>query len=104
MLDRLTPALRSEDFFETFCGLAADGKANKEIATILSIGAMVTWIIVDHDLWEKRDGPFGPERARLYNTVTVITAPIVATTTAVDRTTNCQAKKMKYDSQRLPTR
>ena len=25
---RLTPALRSEDFFETFCGLAADGKAN----------------------------------------------------------------------------
>ena len=27
---RLTPALRSEDFFETFCGLAADGKANKK--------------------------------------------------------------------------
>jgi small-conductance mechanosensitive channel len=43
------------------------------IATILSIGAMVTWIIVDHDLWEKRDGPFEPERARLYNTVTAIT-------------------------------
>lgn len=43
------------------------------IATILSIGAMVTWVIVDHDLWEKRDGPFEPERALLYNTVTVIT-------------------------------
>ena len=27
---RLTPALRSEDFFETFCGLAADGRANKK--------------------------------------------------------------------------
>ena len=27
---RLTPALRSEDFFETFCGLAGDGKANKK--------------------------------------------------------------------------
>jgi mannose-6-phosphate isomerase-like protein (cupin superfamily) len=26
---RLTPALRSEDFFETFCGLAGEGKANK---------------------------------------------------------------------------
>ncbi|MEA2498496.1 MAG: hypothetical protein QOH26_901, partial [Actinomycetota bacterium] len=43
------------------------------IATVLSVGAMVTWIIVDHDLWEKRDGPFDPERARLYNTVTAIT-------------------------------
>jgi len=27
---RLTPALRSEDFFETFCGLARDGKSNKK--------------------------------------------------------------------------
>jgi hypothetical protein len=27
---RLTPALRSEDFFETFCGLARDGKTNKK--------------------------------------------------------------------------
>ncbi|MDQ2960339.1 MAG: cupin domain-containing protein [Candidatus Dormibacteraeota bacterium] len=27
---RLTPALRSEDFFETFCGLARDGKANRK--------------------------------------------------------------------------
>jgi hypothetical protein len=43
------------------------------ITTVLSVGAMVTWIIVDHDLWEKRDGPFEPGRARLYNTVTAIT-------------------------------
>lgn len=27
---RLTPALHSEDFFETFCGLARDGKANRK--------------------------------------------------------------------------
>jgi len=27
---RLTPALRSEDFFETFCGLARDGKTTKK--------------------------------------------------------------------------
>lgn len=27
---RLTPALRSEDFFETYCGLARDGKANEK--------------------------------------------------------------------------
>lgn len=43
------------------------------IATVLSVGAMVIWIVVDHDLWEKGDGPFEPERARLYNTVTAIT-------------------------------
>jgi hypothetical protein len=42
-------------------------------ATVLSIGAMVAWITVDHDLWEKRDGTFEPSRAHLYNTVTVIT-------------------------------
>jgi quercetin dioxygenase-like cupin family protein len=30
VLVRLTPALRSEDFFETFCGLARDGKANSK--------------------------------------------------------------------------
>jgi quercetin dioxygenase-like cupin family protein len=27
---RFTPALRSEDFFETYCGLARDGKVNKK--------------------------------------------------------------------------
>ena len=27
---RLSPALRSEDFFETFCGLARDGKTTKK--------------------------------------------------------------------------
>lgn len=27
---RLTPALRSEDFFETFCGLARDGKVTRQ--------------------------------------------------------------------------
>ena len=27
---RLTPALRSEDFFETFCALAREGKTNKK--------------------------------------------------------------------------
>ena len=27
---RLTPALRSEDFFETFCGLARDGKVTRK--------------------------------------------------------------------------
>jgi quercetin dioxygenase-like cupin family protein len=27
---RLTPSLRSEDFFETFCGLAREGKANRK--------------------------------------------------------------------------
>jgi hypothetical protein len=43
------------------------------IASVLSVGAMVAWIVVDHDLWEKRDGPFEPERARLYNAVTAIT-------------------------------
>jgi quercetin dioxygenase-like cupin family protein len=30
LIVRFTPALHSEDFFETFCGLARDGKANRK--------------------------------------------------------------------------
>lgn len=30
VLVRFTPALRSEDFFETFCGLGRDGRANSK--------------------------------------------------------------------------
>ena len=42
-------------------------------ATVLSVAAMVTWLIVDHELWERPTG--SPERARsmLYNVATVAT-------------------------------
>src|SRR5918999_3022285 len=43
------------------------------MATLLSVGAMVVWLVVDHDLWEGRRAPFPRERIHLYNSVTLIT-------------------------------
>lgn len=46
------------------------------MATVVSIGVMVAWIIADHDLWEKNDGVLPRGRTRLYNSVTVMTLTI----------------------------
>jgi hypothetical protein len=42
-------------------------------ATILSIAAMIAWLILDHELWERPRSPTERERARLYNAATLVT-------------------------------
>lgn len=45
----------------------------QSLIMVLSILALVAWIIVDHELWERPGGRLPKARARLYNTVTLIT-------------------------------
>ncbi|MDG4667230.1 hypothetical protein [Mycobacterium sp. 236(2023)] len=45
-------------------------------ATLLSIGAMVAWLILDHELWERPKSPAERARSSLYNIATLITVII----------------------------
>ncbi|ABG98486.1 conserved hypothetical protein [Rhodococcus jostii RHA1] len=45
-------------------------------ATILSIVAMILWLILDHELWERPKSPEERDRSVLYNTATVATLVI----------------------------
>lgn len=42
-------------------------------ATVLSIVAMILWLILDHELWERPKSPSDRDRSVLYNTATVVT-------------------------------
>ncbi|KAA8888527.1 hypothetical protein F3087_16135 [Nocardia colli] len=42
-------------------------------ATILTIAAMVLWLILDHELWERPTSPSDRDRSVLYNFATVVT-------------------------------
>ncbi|MET0701334.1 MAG: hypothetical protein ABWY93_16885 [Mycobacterium sp.] len=44
--------------------------------TVLSIGAMVAWLILDHELWERPTDSAEHARATLYNIATLITLTI----------------------------
>ncbi|KQU38405.1 MULTISPECIES: hypothetical protein [unclassified Rhodococcus (in: high G+C Gram-positive bacteria)] len=45
-------------------------------ATILSTVALILWLVIDHELWERPESDEERERSRLYNTATVITLTI----------------------------
>ncbi len=45
-------------------------------ATVLSIVAMILWLILDHELWERPTSPDERDRSVLYNTATVVTLVI----------------------------
>ncbi|MEU2002273.1 hypothetical protein ACH47B_14750 [Rhodococcus sp. NPDC019627] len=45
-------------------------------ATVLSIVAMILWLILDHELWERPRSPEERDRSVLYNTATVVTLVI----------------------------
>ena len=52
------------------------GPVRLSVATVCSIGAMVAWLIVDHELWERPGGRVARDRARLFNTATVLTVAL----------------------------
>ncbi|WP_027507082.1 membrane protein [Rhodococcus sp. UNC23MFCrub1.1] len=45
-------------------------------ATILSTVALILWLVIDHELWERPESDEERERSRLYNTATLITLTI----------------------------
>jgi hypothetical protein len=49
------------------------GPLRLAVATVCSIAAMVAWLIIDHELWERPGGRVARDRARLFNTATVLT-------------------------------
>ena len=44
--------------------------------TLLATAALITWLIVEHDLWERPPSPEERERAVLYNASTVVTLTV----------------------------
>src|SRR3954468_19760201 len=46
------------------------------VATILASAALIAWLIVEHNLWERPQSPSERDRAVLYNASTVVTLTI----------------------------
>jgi hypothetical protein len=46
------------------------------VATVFSITAMVGWLIIDHELWERPSGRIAREQARLFNAATILTVAL----------------------------
>nr|WP_240931138.1 hypothetical protein [Rhodococcus sp. B10] len=52
------------------------GPWRMSVATVLSIAAMVLWLVLDHELWERPKSPQERQRSALYNAATVVTLVI----------------------------
>jgi hypothetical protein len=52
------------------------GPARLAMATVLSIGAMGAWLVIDHELWERPGGRVARDQARLFNAATVLTVAL----------------------------
>src|SRR4051794_12738012 len=55
---------------------ATMGPWRLSVATILASAAMIAWLILDHELWERPHSADEHERAVLYNAATVVTLTI----------------------------
>ncbi|MGW2936873.1 hypothetical protein ACWDA7_34605 [Streptomyces sp. NPDC001156] len=49
------------------------GPLRDAVFTLLSITALVGWLVVDHELWDRPRDEIARQQARLFNLVTVIT-------------------------------
>ncbi|MFC8263222.1 hypothetical protein ACFUNF_37840 [Streptomyces sp. NPDC057291] len=49
------------------------GPLRVAVFTLLSIAALVGWLVVDHELWDRPRDEIARQQARLFNLVTVIT-------------------------------
>src|SRR4029453_974080 len=52
------------------------GPLRLSVATVFSIGAMVAWLVIDHELWERPGGRVARDRARLFNAATLLTVAL----------------------------
>ena len=52
------------------------GPLRLSVVTVFSIGAMVAWLVIDHELWERPGGRVARNRARLFNAATVLTVAL----------------------------
>lgn len=52
------------------------GPWRMSVVTVVATAAMIAWLVLDHELWERPKSPEERERAALYNAATVITLTI----------------------------
>ncbi|WP_242900768.1 hypothetical protein [Actinomadura terrae] len=49
------------------------GPIRQAVLAVLAVAALLAWLIIDHELWERPDDVISRQRARLYNAVTLAT-------------------------------
>jgi len=52
------------------------GPVRLSVLMVFSVAAMVVWLIVDHELWERPAGRVAREQAVLYNVATALTVAL----------------------------